>query len=143
MSKRKKSYENRMYDTSNTYYDERMMNTHNFNNGAYNFGNFPMNNPNVPNNNFNLNNIFDILNNIDFKNLNNIMSFMTDGFDINKFNMSDYVPENNFKNYDFKNSNNEMLINFLNSLKPILKIEFIDLLDRFIQFYMDEVNSEK
>lgn len=140
MSKRKKSYQSRMYDPSNnTYYDERMVNPNSFNN-SYNYPNFPMNGLN---NNFNLNNIFDILNNIDLKNLNNILSFMTDGFDINKFNAADFMPESNLKNYEDKNSYNEIIINFFNSLKPILKIEFNDMLDRFIQFYMDELNKEK
>lgn len=134
MSKRKKSYENRMYSTpNNIYYDETMVNPNNFNKSTYNYPNYLMNNMNG-----NINNVMDILNNIDFKNLNNMLSFMRDGFDINK--ASDFI--NKDINYN-SGIYNENVINLLTSLKFVLKSEFNDIIDKFIQFYMDEINKEK
>lgn len=135
MSKRKKSYDRVEY--SNDYYNNRMMDfntsTPNYSFNPYNT-NYLLNNPNDIYNKLNFNNMLNVLNNIDLNNLNSIVSLLSNGVDING---SLY---NNFG--DFQNRN-EVLINFLNSLKPMLGVEFTGLIDRFIEFYMKEINDEK
>lgn len=142
MSKRKKSY-NKINDDNN-YYNNRMLDLNNqyFNN----YPNMAINNvQDVFRNGFNLNNIFEFLNSIDFRNLNAIIGLMSDGLDINNINFGNFNNnEETYKNYTNQSTyNNEMVINFFNSLKPILRSEFIDIIDNFIQFYMDEINKEK
>ena len=143
MSKRKKGY-NRMHDD---YNNDRIPEVNNLNNQYFNtFPNYPnmyMNNPqNILENGINFNNLFDFLNNVDIKNLNTLVSLISDGFDINNFGMN---LENNYKTYNSENifNTNESIINFLNSLKPILRVEVRDIIDKFIKFYMDELNGEK
>lgn len=143
MSKRKKSYDE--INDDNNYYSNRMID---LNNNKY-FNSYPnmvINNvQDVFRNGFNLNHIFEFLNNIDFKNLNAIMGLMSDGLDINNINFGNFNNnEETYKNYTNQSTyNNEMVINFFNSLKPILRNEFIDIIDNFIQFYMDDINKEK
>ena len=111
-----------------------------------NYPNMAINNvQDVFKNGFNLNNIFEFLNSIDFRNLNAIIGLMSDGLDINNINFGNFNNnEETYKNYTNQSTyNNEMVINFFNSLKPILRSEFIDIIDNFIQFYMDEINKEK
>lgn len=143
MSKRKKSYDK--INDDNNYYSNRMID---LNNNQYfnNYSNTPINNiQDIFRNGFNLNHIFEMLNNIDFKNLNAIMHLMSDGFDINNINFGNLNNNDGiYKNYTNNSTyNNEMVINFFNSLKPILGDEFINVIDNFIQFYMDEINKEK
>lgn len=143
MSKRKKSYDK--INDDNNYYSNRMID---LNNNQYfnNYSNTPINNiQDIFRNGFNLNHIFEMLNNIDFKNLNAIMHLMSDGFDINNINFGNLNNNDGiYKNYTNNSTyNNEMVINFFNSLKPILGDEFINIIDNFIQFYMDEINKEK
>ena len=84
--------------------------------------------------------IMDVLNNVDINNLNNIFSLLSNGFDIN----NNFNVENKTNNiFDEIHNKNEIIINFLNSLKPLLGIEFGNIIDRFIDFYMEEINSEK
>ncbi len=142
MSKRKKSYDK--INDDNNYYNNRMLDLNNqyFNN----YPNMAINNvQDVFRNGFNLNNIFEFLNSIDFRNLNAIIGLMSDGLDINNINFGNFNNnEETYKNYTNQSTyNNEMVINFFNSLKPILRSEFIDIIDNFIQFYMDEINKEK
>ena len=142
MSKRKKSYDK--INDDNNYYNNRMLDLNNqyFNN----YPNMAINNvQDVFRNGFNLNNIFEFLNSIDFRNLNAIIGLMSDGLDINNINFGNINNnEETYKNYTNQSTyNNEMVINFFNSLKPILRSEFIDIIDNFIQFYMDEINKEK
>lgn len=142
MSKRKKSYYK--INDDNNYYNNRMLDLNNqyFNN----YPNMAINNvQDVFRNGFNLNNIFEFLNSIDFRNLNTIIGLMSDGLDINNINFGNFNNnEETYKNYTNQSTyNNEMVINFFNSLKPILRSEFIDIIDNFIQFYMDEINKEK
>lgn len=142
MSKRKKSYDK--INDDNNYYNNRMLDLNNqyFNN----YPNMAINNvQDVFRNGFNLNNIFEFLNSIDFRNLNTIIGLMSDGLDINNINFGNFNNnEETYKNYTNQSTyNNEMVINFFNSLKPILRSEFIDIIDNFIQFYMDEINKEK
>lgn len=142
MSKRKKSYDK--INDDNNYYNKRMLDLNNqyFNN----YPNMAINNvQDVFRNGFNLNNIFEFLNSIDFRNLNAIIGLMSDGLDINNINFGNFNNnEETYKNYTNQSTyNNEMVINFFNSLKPILRSEFIDIIDNFIQFYMDEINKEK
>lgn len=142
MSKRKKSYDK--INDDNNYYNNRMLDLNNqyFNN----YPNMAINNvQDVFRNVFNLNNIFEFLNSIDFRNLNAIIGLMSDGLDINNINFGNFNNnEETYKNYTNQSTyNNEMVINFFNSLKPILRSEFIDIIDNFIQFYMDEINKEK
>ena len=142
MSKRKKSYDK--INDNNNYYNNRMLDLNNqyFNN----YPNMAINNvQDVFRNGFNLNNIFEFLNSIDFRNLNAIIGLMSDGLDINNINFGNFNNnEETYKNYTNQSTyNNEMVINFFNSLKPILRSEFIDIIDNFIQFYMDEINKEK
>ena len=142
MSKRKKSYDK--INDDNNYYNNRMLDLNNqyFNN----YPNMAINNvQDVFINGFNLNNIFEFLNSIDFRNLNAIIGLMSDGLDINNINFGNFNNnEETYKNYTNQSTyNNEMVINFFNSLKPILRSEFIDIIDNFIQFYMDEINKEK
>ncbi|OAT86979.1 hypothetical protein [Candidatus Arthromitus sp. SFB-turkey] len=142
MSKRKKSYDK--INDDNNYYNNRMLDLNNqyFNN----YPNMAINNvQDVFKNGFNLNNIFEFLNSIDFRNLNAIIGLMSDGLDINNINFGNFNNnEETYKNYTNQSTyNNEMVINFFNSLKPILRSEFIDIIDNFIQFYMDEINKEK
>ena len=81
-----------------------------------------------------------VLNNVDINNLNNIFSLLSNGFDIN----NNFNVENKTNNiFDEIHNKNEIIINFLNSLKPLLGIEFGNIIDRFIDFYMEEINSEK
>lgn len=141
MSKRKKSY-NRMRE-ENPYYVEKMMEPSNaqYFNPYYNMQMNNMNNQMYDNNfknGFNYGNIMELLSTIDFKNLNNIMSFMSDGFDINNFNLGNFNSNNINNTY-----NHEIIISFFNSLKPILGIDYSNIADKFIQFYMDEINGEK
>ena len=129
---------------NNNYYNNRMLDLNNqyFNN----YPNMAINNvQDVFRNGFNLNNIFEFLNSIDFRNLNAIIGLMSDGLDINNINFGNFNNnEETYKNYTNQSTyNNEMVINFFNSLKPILRSEFIDIIDNFIQFYMDEINKEK
>lgn len=142
MSKRKKSYDK--INDDNNYYNNRMLDLNNqyFNN----YPNMAINNvQDVFRNGFNLNNIFEFLNSVDFRNLNAIIGLMSDGLDINNINFGNFNNnEETYKNYTNQSTyNNEMVINFFNSLKPILRSEFIDIIDNFIQFYMDEINKEK
>ena len=142
MSKRKKSYDK--INDDNNYYNNRMLDLNNqyFNN----YPNMAINNvQDVFRNGFNLNNIFEFLNSIDFRNLNAIIGLMSDGLDINNINFGNFNNnEETYKNYTNQSTyNNEMVINFFNSLKPILRSEFIDIIDNFKQFYMDEINKEK
>ena len=142
MSKRKKSYDK--INDDNNYYNNRMLDLNNqyFNN----YPNMAINNvQDVFRNVFNLNNIFEFLNSIDFRNLNAIIGLVSDGLDINNINFGNFNNnEETYKNYTNQSTyNNEMVINFFNSLKPILRSEFIDIIDNFIQFYMDEINKEK
>lgn len=142
MSKRKKSYDK--INDDNNYYNNRMLDLNNqyFNN----YPNMAINNvQDVFRNGVNLNNIFEFLNSIDFRNLNAIIGLMSDGLDINNINFGNFNNnEETYKNYTNQSTyNNEMVINFFNSLKPILRSEFIDIIDNFIQFYMDEINKEK
>lgn len=142
MSKRKKSYDK--INDDNNYYNNRMLDLNNqyFNN----YPNMAINNvQDVLRNGFNLNNIFEFLNSIDFRNLNAIIGLMSDGLDINNINFGNFNNnEETYKNYTNQSTyNNEIVINFFNSLKPILRSEFIDIIDNFIQFYMDEINKEK
>lgn len=142
MSKRKKSYDK--INDDNNYYNNRMLDLNNqyFNN----YPNMAINNvQDVFRNGFNLNHIFEFLNNIDFKNLSAIIGLMSDGLDINNINFGNFNNnEETYKNYTNQSTyNNEIVINFFNSLKPILRSEFIDIIDNFIQFYMDEINKEK
>lgn len=142
MSKRKKSYDK--INDDNNYYNNRMLDLNNqyFNN----YPNMAINNvQDVFRNGFNLNHIFEFLNSIDFKNLSAIIGLMSDGLDINNINFGNFNNnEETYKNYTSQSTyNNEIVINFFNSLKPILRSEFIDIIDNFIQFYMDEINKEK
>lgn len=142
MSKRKKSYDK--INDDNNYYNNRMLDLNNqyFNN----YPNMAINNvQDVFRNGFNLNHIFEFLNNIDFKNLSAIIGLMSDGLDINNINFGNFNNnEETYKNYTNQSTyNNEIVINFFSSLKPILRSEFIDIIDNFIQFYMDEINKEK
>ncbi len=142
MSKRKKSYDK--INDDNNYYNNRMLDLNNqyFNN----YPNMAINNvQDVFRNGFNLNHIFEFLNNIDFKNLSAIIGLMSDGLDINNINFGNFNNnEETYKNYTNQSTyNNEIVINFFNSLKPILRSEFMDIIDNFIQFYMDEINKEK
>ncbi|AID44245.1 hypothetical protein SFBM_0306 [Candidatus Arthromitus sp. SFB-mouse-Japan] len=138
MSKRKKSYDRAEYE--NNYYNNRLIDSNyvgnNFNpylNTKFQFNNFN----DIYNN---LNNIMDVLNNVDINNLNNIFSLLSNGFDIN----NNFNVENKTNNiFDEIHNKNEIIINFLNSLKPLLGIEFGNIIDRFIDFYMEEINSEK
>lgn len=142
MSKRKKSYDK--INDDNNYYNNRMLDLNNqyFNN----YPNMAINNvQDVFRNGFNLNHIFEFLNNIDFKNLSAIIGLMSDGLDINNINFGNFNNnEETYKNYTNQSTyNNEIVINFFSSLKPILRSEFMDIIDNFIQFYMDEINKEK
>ena len=128
MSKRKKSYDK--INDDNNYYNNRMLDLNNqyFNN----YPNMAINNvQDVFRNGFNLNNIFEFLNSIDFRNLNAIIGLMSDGLDINNINFGNFNNnEETYKNYTNQSTyNNEMVINFFNSLKPILRSEFIDIID--------------
>ncbi len=117
MSKKKRSY---IDDGLNYYYDQNRL---------------PYNNIFT-----NYNNILDLLNNIDVNNLKNAISMIFDGNDINKFNFNNGNKEVN--SIDIYNRN-EVIINFFNSLKGILKEDFYEIVDRFIGFYMDEINKER
>ena len=116
MSKRKKSYDK--INDDNNYYNNRMLDLNNqyFNN----YPNMAINNvQDVFKNGFNLNNIFEFLNSIDFRNLNAIIGLMSDGLDINNINFGNFNNnEETYKNYTNQSTyNNEMVINFFNSLK--------------------------
>ncbi len=93
-------------------------------------------------NNANLNNILGLLNYIDLGKLNNIISFMYNGIDINSFGDID-IPNTNKSIENINVYDSEIILNFLNSLKPILGNEFGSVVDRFIQFYIDDINKEK
>lgn len=88
----------------------------------------------------NYNNIVDLLNNIDMNNLKNAISMIFNGNDINKFNFNEGNTEVN--SIDIYNRN-EVIINFFSCLKVVLRQEFCDVIDRFIEFYMDEINKER
>lgn len=139
MSKRKKSYDRAEYE--NNYYNNNRLIDSNYVGNNFN----PYLNTKFQFNNFNdiynnLNNIMDVLNNVDINNLNNIFSLLSNGFDIN----NNFNVENKTNNiFDEIHNKNEIIINFLNSLKPLLGIEFGNIIDRFIDFYMEEINSEK
>ncbi|BAK80801.1 hypothetical protein [Candidatus Arthromitus sp. SFB-rat-Yit] len=134
MSKRKK-YNNKI-EYENGCYDNRFIDN-NFNSYLYNRG-FQTNNFNDMYKN--LNNMIGVLNNMDIDNLNNIFSLISNGFDINN-NVN--IPNNKENIFDEINNKTEIVINFLNSLKPLLGIEFTHIINKFIDFYMEEVNSEK
>lgn len=145
MSKRKKSYDRIDYTNgyyNNGYYNSRMMDCNaqipNYSFTPYN-NNFLTNNIQDTYNKLNFNNMIDVLNNIDMNNLNNIVSLLSNGVDIN--NNLNY--ENLYNNFGEFQNRNEVLINFLNSLKPMLGIEFSEIIDKFIDFYMEEINKEK
>lgn len=75
--------------------------------------------------------------NMDFRKLATLMNLVSDGFDINNI---------NFENSNYKNMNNstyvnESVINFFIALKPILGIEIGNIIDKFIEFYMSEIND--
>lgn len=89
----------------------------------------------------NYNNIVDLLNNIDVNNLRNVISMIFNGNDINNFNFNDLNKEVNY--IDNIYNRNEAVINFFNCLKVVLKDEFSEIMDKFIKFYMDEINNEK
>ncbi len=93
-------------------------------------------------NNANLNNILGLLNYIDLGKLNNIIYFMYNGIDINSFGDID-IPNTNKSIENINVYDSEIILNFLNSLKPILGNEFGSVVDRFIQFYIDDINKEK
>lgn len=140
MSKRKKSYDK--VHEGNPYYTGKLMEPNNMQylNPYYYMQMHNMGNPVYGNNfrnDFNYGNIMETLNNMDLKNLNNIMSLISDGFDINNFNLEKFIGDIN-NTYD-----NEIIISFFNSLKPLLGIDYSNIVDKFIQFYMDEINGEK
>lgn len=138
MSKRKK-----YYNKENIYCDDGKKN---INNSYMDYGNyqniFPNNYQDILGNNINWNNIMSIVNSPEFKKLNNIISLMNNGVDINNFGNFDFQNDSEeFRKMDIYNS--EIILGFFNSLKPILGNEFGDVIDRFIQFYMDDINKEK
>ncbi len=132
MSKRKKSYDR--VEFSPNYYNRIGEPQYNY---PYNPFNFQI--PQDTYNKMNFNNMLDVLNNIDMNNLNNIFSLLSNGVDINN-NLNNEYTQNTFKGIKNKN---EVVINFFNSLKPILGDEFYEIIDRFIEFYMEEINREK
>lgn len=87
----------------------------------------------------NLYKMFNTLGNMDFRNLINIISLISDGFDINDIKLDKF----NYENINNGTYINENVINFFVALKPILGIEIGNIIDKFIEFYMNEINNEE
>lgn len=87
----------------------------------------------------NFNNILSMINQDDINRLYNVINLISNGFDINNINFKN--DENtNFNNCTY---NSEDIINFFNSLKPFLGMEINSIIDKFLDFYMDEINMDK
>ena len=139
MSKRKKSY-NKINE--NIYSNQQ----NNISDSYMDYGNYQNTFSNsvqdIFRNNINWNNIMNIMNSPEFRKINSIISLMSNGVDINNFdNLNFQNGDGDFEKMDVYNS--ELVLRFFNSLKPLLGNEFGDIIDRFIQFYMDDINKEK
>lgn len=88
----------------------------------------------------NFNNILSRISQEDIDRLFNIANIISNGFDINNMNFKD---DNENSNFNACTYNSEDIVNFFNSLKPFMGVEINLIIDKFLNFYMDEINIDK
>lgn len=82
-----------------------------------------------------INNILCTLTKEDINRINTAINLISNGFNINELNYKNEIGDFTYRN--------EVIINFFNSLKPFMGMEMSNIIDKFLTFFMDEINRDK